>query len=262
MREEATPMASPLVALLKLPPEPPAPYGEEKSLLVFRAAPNFYKYRVVMWLIGSATTMLFVGVGGIGALVAAISSGEAEGVVAAIAVLFVLAVIAAGLLLSFLLLRLDYQMRWYKVTDRSLRIREGVWNVREMTMTFANIQNIEITQGPIQRMLGIADLKVQTAGGGGVIASPHGQQHQVFNMHVGYFRGVDNAEEIMALMRERLRKYRSSGLGDRDDAADHAPHAPTAAAAPELAEAVRGLLEEARAFRAAAEGAASARLRA
>lgn len=257
-------MASPLVALLKLPPEPPAPYGEEKSLLVFRAAPNFYKYRVVMWLIGAGVAGIAMLFGSFIATVAAISEGESEAVPFVIlGALLVFALVGACLLVSFLLLRLDYQMRWYKVTDRSLRIREGVWIVREMTMTFANIQNMEITQGPIQRMLGIADLKVQTAGGGGVVASPHGQQHQVFNMHVGYFRGVDNAEEIMGLMRERLRKYRSSGLGDRDDAADHAPHAvapPMAATAPELAETVRGLLDEARAFRAAAEGAASARL--
>ena len=40
------------------------------------------------------------------------------------------------------LVRLDFEKRWYLVTDRSLRVREGVVNVREMTIMFANIQNI------------------------------------------------------------------------------------------------------------------------
>src|SRR5207249_3022813 len=74
-------------------------------------------------------------------------------------------------------LRLDYEKRWYVVTDRSLRIREGVVKVREMTVNFANIQNISISQGPLQRILGIADLRVDTAGGGGRAANPqHGDR--------------------------------------------------------------------------------------
>src|SRR5690606_22403668 len=128
---------------------------------------------------------------------------------------------------------------------------EGVMSVREMTMTFANIQNIKITQGPIQRMLGISDLMVQTAGGGGVV-TPDGQQGGVlFNMHIGYFRGVDNAEEILALMQERLRKQRSAGLGDSDDVEQEEQDG----AAPETSvlDAARAMLEEARALRLAAE---------
>ena len=91
------------------------------------------------------------------------------------------------------MLRLDYEMRWYKVTDRSLRIREGVWRMREMTMMFDNIQNISITQGPIQRMLNIADLKVQTAGGSTPVPQ-QGQKGMTFDMHTGYFRGIDTAD--------------------------------------------------------------------
>lgn len=252
-------MSELLVRFLRLPPEPPAPFGEEQSLLVFRAAPNFLKYRIVMWALGSGIAVIALAGGALIAMVAAIAEGESEGVpfilLGGIAVMLFAAIC---LLASFLMLRLDYQMRWYKVTDRSLRIREGVWHVREMTMTFANIQNMEITQGPVQRLLGIADLKVQTAGGGGSVVTTEGKQHQVFNMHVGYFRGVDNAEEIMALMRERLKKYRSSGLGDRDDAVDHhsvGTGAPPAVDAGLLA-AARDLLEEARGFRSAAEATA------
>ena len=51
---------------------------------------------------------------------------------------------------TFLLLRLHYELRWYKVTDRSLRIRAGVVFVNEMTVTFANVQDITITQGGLR----------------------------------------------------------------------------------------------------------------
>lgn len=217
MNSKLTPL---LVRLLRLPPEPPAPYGEEKSLRVFRASPQFLKYQMIMWGLSQAVlAAMFLFVFCV-PLIAVLRRGNGTAVAVTLligcagGVLFM-----AQALLSRFLVRLDYEMRWYKVTDRSLRIREGAWNVREMTMTFANIQNMEITQGPIQRWLGIADLKVQTAGGGGPSAASGrgGQAHSMFNMHVGYFRGVDNAEEILRMMEERLRRLRSAGLGDHDD---------------------------------------------
>ena len=88
--------------------------------------------------------------------------------------------------------------------------------MREATVTFANIQNISISQGPIQRLLGIADLRVDTAGGGGGAAAAYGQ-HGTPNMHTVKFRGVNNANEIKELMQQRLRQLKDSGLGDHDD---------------------------------------------
>ena len=147
-------------------------------------------------------------------------------------------------------------MRWYKVSDRSLRIREGVVNVKEMTMTFANIQNISINQGPIQRFFKIADLRVESAGGSSVIAN---QQNAVAssNMHVAFFRGVDNAKEIADLMKERLRQMRTSGLGDQDDKINSSARKPEVITSTVPAKNTVSLLnsvkEEARAFRLAVE---------
>ena len=121
----------------------------------------------------------------------------------------------AQLPITYALLRLDYDQRWYVVTDRSLRLRTGVWSVREMTMSFANLQQITVTQGPLQRLLGLADVRVQSAGGGGMESGKHGAaQH---SLHTGYFHAVDNAEEIRDLITERLRQFRESGLGDPDE---------------------------------------------
>lgn len=132
-------------------------------------------------------------------------------------------------LVSYAVLRLDYEQRWYMVTDRSLRIRSGVWSVWEMTMSFANLQQVAVSQGPLQRWLGLADLKVESAGGGGSLAT--GEHGQTRSLHVGFFHGVGNAEEIRDLILARLREYRETGLGDPDEAApDATPMAATATA--------------------------------
>jgi membrane protein YdbS with pleckstrin-like domain len=153
--------------------------------------------------------------------------------------------------LTYAIRRLDYEMRWYIVTDRSLRIRTGVWRVQESTMSFANLQQVEVTQGPLQRLLGLADLKVQSAGGSE--AQP-GKRHEE-DLHTGYFHGVDNAHEIRDLILERLRNFRDSGLGDPEEARRTTPPAaipaPSAAATPaaDVLAAARELAAEARALR-------------
>src|SRR5262245_22362532 len=180
-------LKSTLLWLLKVPPEPHDPMGDVHSLRVFRAAPGYLRYITLGWLI----TQLAILVGGslafIPLLVASSASGFASIVVIALAVLAALTFVAqAGL--SFFSLRLNYEMRWYKVTDRSLRIRAGVWNVHEMTMTFANVQNITVSQGPLERLFGIADVKVDTAGGSGK-TGPHGES-QGKNVHDATSRGL------------------------------------------------------------------------
>jgi len=167
------------------------------------------------------------------------------------------AIAVAGLIGTLLLVRLDYEMRWYKVSDRSLRIREGVWKVREMTMTFANIQNVSISQGPLQRLFGIADLEVRSAGGGGHQQQAGQKRLGAIDMHVARFRGVDNAEEIRTLMGERLRHYRDAGLGDQPRSASPVPTsaqvpASAVSALSEVCEAAAGLRHAAEELRAGA----------
>lgn len=154
--------------------------------------------------------------------------------------------------LTYAIRRLDFEMRWYVVTDRSLRIRTGVWSVQESTMSFANLQQVEVSQGPLQRLLGLADVKVQSAGGS---EHPHGKPQD--ELHTGYFHGVDNAHEIRDLIQDRLRRYRDSGLGDPEEArrmaAVAAPVSAEAAASfdADVLAAARELTAEARALRTA-----------
>ncbi len=209
-----------VLKFLKVPPEPDDPMGDVRSLLVFRASYNFFRYRFYVWLVKNIFGLMSA------VIIGAIAGYEyyphivkkfghttalwAMLVIVALVVLYSL----FQTFFSYMAMRLDYELRWYKVSDRSLRIREGVGTVREMTMTFANIQNIEIVQGPIQRFFKIADLKVESAGGGGLLAAPQTRNMQeIMGFHIAYFRGIDNAEEIRDIMRTRLEKIKTSGLG-------------------------------------------------
>lgn len=203
--------------LLRIPAPPEPPPGDEHTTKIFRAAPNYFKYLLVLWAIRTGVFVLAVGMGSIGLIVATFVSSRHGGVVPLVMFVFgfvVFALFVLSQLVSLAILRLDYEKRWYVVTDRSLRVREGIVNVQEMTVNFANIQNISISQGPIQRWLQIADLKVDTAGGGSV--QPQGQ-HQMRNLHSAFFRGVNNSLEIRELIQTRLRHLKDSGLGDHEE---------------------------------------------
>jgi uncharacterized membrane protein YdbT with pleckstrin-like domain len=82
-------------------------------------------------------------------------------------------------------------------------------------MSFANLQQVEVSQGPLQRLLKLADVKVQSAGGSD---RPQGGQHGAGDsLHTGHFHGVENATEIRDLIQARLRHFRESGLGDPEE---------------------------------------------
>jgi uncharacterized membrane protein YdbT with pleckstrin-like domain len=198
--------------LLRIPADPHPPPGDEASTQIYRAAKNYYKYLVALWLITSVLAMLFPLIIVIVFVVLAFSAREFS--------IFWVLIPGAILLLDLVvclfrlaIIRLNYEKRWYIVTDRSLRVREGVVGVREMTVTFANIQNISVSQGPVQRLLGIADLRVETAGGGGA-SDPH---HHGQNLHTAWFRGIDNASAVRELIQQRLRQWKDAGLGDHED---------------------------------------------
>ena len=235
-------------ALFRIPPEPGPPPGDEASTRVFRASPGFLRYLRMFWGIGTAVGVGFALVLLAGALIfkADLQKSNSLGptllvLAAVLLLLFVIVSRLAGLAM----IQLDYEKRWYVVTDRSLRIREGVVHVREMTITFANIQNIEVQQGPLQRWFHIADLRVDTAGG----SSAPQPGAAGGSLHTALFRGIDNAEEIKTLIQHRLRGLKDAGLGDHDDLRVALP----AASAPDDVLAALGLvLAEAQALRAAA----------
>ncbi|MFZ5985112.1 MAG: PH domain-containing protein [Acidobacteriota bacterium] len=243
-----------LCRVLKVPPEPSAPAGAPGSVRTFRAARGFYSYRLLAWGLSQAGAAagLFVGVSFLRFVPAVSVLGIPLSTI--LGWFETLAVIGfvAQLPLGPFLVRLDYEMRWYVMTDRSLRIREGILRVREQTLTFHNIQNLSIRQGPLQRLFGIEDLRVRTAGGGG---SPGGDTEEASvreDMHEGFFRGVENASAIRDAILAHLKGAAGDGLGGPEGARP-APSDPTGDL-DALVRAARLLRDEAAALRRAVAG--------
>lgn len=241
-----------LLSLLRVPHEPAPPHGDEQ-VRVFRAAPNYLRYRLLRWanvnlgaLVGVIIALRFSDVVGLAVDSATRTLFGVRGASAAVLVfeIFAVAVFLVQAVASLVLLRLDFEQRWYLVSDRSIRIREGLVRLHEKTMTLANVQHVSVKQGPLQRLLGIADVEVRSAGGGGGSSEKAGGEKD--DLHVAYFRGVDNAEAIRDAVRDRLHAVRDAGLGDPDD--DEADVAPS------LLDSAQELMLEARRLRTALAG--------
>jgi membrane protein YdbS with pleckstrin-like domain len=222
--------------LLAVSAAPEPPDGSPDSIQIFHAGRNYYIWCVIMWAL--ACVGIFAGL-------ASLTIGLARPIQRApgwvqLVLLFLLAFAWGAFVFTaittFVARRLTYRLRWYIVTDRSLRIRHGVFHIQELTMTYGNIQEIRVSGGPLQRALGLADVEVQAAGGGG------GDKHNRRG-NTGRFEGLSNADAIRDLLVERLRAYRDSGLGEM---AHH--HAEEEGAAD--IRAAKQVLEEARARRA------------
>jgi membrane protein YdbS with pleckstrin-like domain len=223
-----------VLSIARVPANPVAPEGSAESVQVFRAGKNFYRLQIFMWVLANLPILAML----VGAVAMPLtieklpSTGRAIWLSASVLLLLVFLV---SLPLTYFSLRLNFELRWYIVTDRSLRIRSGIASVREMTMTFANIQELRVKSGPLQKLLGLADLEVRSAGGGS--GGPYGSGQG----HIGRFEGLDNAEFIRDLISDRLRRYKDSGLGDHHESTSDKPALLTEA---------ENVLSEARALRA------------
>lgn len=239
-----------LLRLLKAPAEPPEPpAGSHASVRVFRASPRFLTYRLVgVALLSLVLFLVWVAVG--------ISIMVEEEPVALLLLVPLGAVLALVAALSYVGVRIDYDMRYYIVTDRSIRIREGAFVIQEKTLTHANVQNLNVIQGPLQRFFGIKSLAVDTAGGGAG-ADAHGKGAGK-NQHRFELAGIENAVEVRDLVLDHLRRRpRDSGLGDLDDtgARVHGAGARTVAAGSAVLAALQGVRAAAAELRRAAEAA-------
>ena len=162
-RLEFSPLERRVLEWLAMPADPETPEGSAGSLSVFRAGDNYYTWLVLMW----AALSVLVAIGLLGASLAVVQASERWppwGDIAATTLLVIAWVTyASGAVLTFLARRLNFRLRWYIVTDRSLRIRSGVFAIRELTMTYRNVQEIRVTAGPLEHAMGLATVEVRNA---------------------------------------------------------------------------------------------------
>lgn len=192
-----------LADLFYVPKEPPTlPVRADEAVLTFQPADGFLRYlKMWFWIVAIILDILLL----IG-WVAVLWSVPLLGVLLFIPMLGLLVLPD---IVAYVALHLRYDTTWYVVTDRSVRIRRGIWIIREVTITFENVQNIHVRQGPVQRMFGIQDLVVETAGAGS--ASGDGA---TASANQGILEGIDNAAEMRDLILDRVRQSTTAGLGD------------------------------------------------
>jgi membrane protein YdbS with pleckstrin-like domain len=226
-----------LLSVLRVPEAPPEiPADGHSRVDVFRASPRYLTYQYLKLGLGLASSLTAVGV----LAVVALFSGRTWG--AALAVALGVFWIAKAFVL-YAATRLAYEMRYYIVTDKSLRVRHGVLTVAEVTLTYVNVQNVSVEQGPLERFFGISNVVVETAGGR---SGRHGDHPGSGSGHEGVLEGIGNAAEVRDLIRGCLaRVHRQTGLGDPDEATAHSQPALGTAELPVL----REILGEARALR-------------
>jgi membrane protein YdbS with pleckstrin-like domain len=191
-----------------------------------------FQFWLVMLLIGTGVFVLWV---------AALVNNPLAGIL--LTPLFVVALGTAGVL-GHVALRLRYDTTWYVMSGRSVRMRRGIWTIREATITFENVQNVELKQGPLQRHFGIADLVVQTAGGG----TRQTQKGQQADPHEARVEGVADAGRIRDLIMAHVRRSRRAGLGDEGRDESRAAAAGTGWS-PAHVEALRAIRREVAALR-------------
>ena len=219
-------------SILRVPPYPQLPAGSPDSIQVFQSGRNYYKLCLLSWLAYHIFLLfVFAFIHKIGAKISPRMPEWGQQLWGAAEWMAVITFLAFAAF-TFYAQRLNYSLRWYIITDRSLRMRTGVFYVEELTMTFSNIQDIRVSAGPLQNFLKLADVEVHSAGGGSGGAGGH----------VGRFENVSNANEIRELLVDRLRTYRDSGLGESAPA--------TAAVTGQANDAALLVLKEAQALRA------------
>ncbi|MDZ4858338.1 MAG: PH domain-containing protein [Candidatus Hydrogenedentes bacterium] len=189
----------------RTPPELPVQPGEQ--VLALHPSEGYLRYLKFQFWIALVVFDGLVFAGWVASVVAAPSLGI---------LISPIAIIVAVLpdIIAYVGIHVLYDTTWYVITKRSLRIRTGIWVLNELTITFENVQNVTVNQGPLQRFFGIADVTVETAGGS-VATGPHGTANS--SLHAGIIKGIDNAETVRSLIRERLGQVRTAGLGDEPD---------------------------------------------
>jgi len=192
-----------IVVWLRIPSPPALQTGHDESVERFHPAPGFLNYLKFWFWLGLIPMDVAITVGWI----VLMFMNPLIGVVIFPVALFV--AVAPDVIL-YIAIHLRFDNTWYVLSDRSMRLRRGVWNITEVTITYENVQNVKVKSGPLQRAFGISDVIIETAGSG-ESAVNNGRAKP---LNQGLIEGVSDASRIRDLIMRHVRASRSAGLGD------------------------------------------------
>jgi membrane protein YdbS with pleckstrin-like domain len=187
----------------RVPEHPPTlPAAEGERLVSFHPSRNYLKYLKLYFWIAFFLVDIAILIGWLIVFVAYPPLG----------VLLALPALAVAILpdiVAYIAIHLRYDTMWYVMSERSLRCRRGIWTILEHTITFENVQNVQVRRGPVEYLFGIWTIVIETAG-----ASEGEGENQFAVGNKTIMQGIDNPAEIRGLILERVRRSRSAGLGD------------------------------------------------
>jgi len=106
---------------------------------------------------------------GLGGAIRGMAGGYAF--IAYLAIRGQLATALFGAVALFLLLALGLVLYWrkfeYRVGESEIRIDSGIFSRTHRSIPFDRVQDVDISQGPVARLLGLAKVKFETGGSGG-----------------------------------------------------------------------------------------------
>jgi membrane protein YdbS with pleckstrin-like domain len=193
-----------LTKFFLVPEQPPnLPAFDQEHVEYHRPAPSFLAYKKFQfWIVCVILDIFFIAVW--------IAFSVALPIWGLITAPLWLALIVLPDIIAYIAIHLAYDTTWYVLSDRSMRVRRGVWTIHETTITFENVQNVNIVQGPMQRWFGFANLSVSTAGGGST------SEASTMGAHSGWLEGITNAPELRQRILEKAQH--NAGLGDETEA--------------------------------------------
>ena len=144
-----------------------------------------------------------------------------------------------GFFVAMPLLFFRYETMRYRFDAEGIHMRWGILFRRQINLTYARIQDIHLTSGFIQRWLGLADIKIQTASGSS------GAEMTL--------EGLLEFEAVRDFLYTRMRGYRDRLPATHDEAA----HVAGGGDGGQVAALLRDAIDELRAFRIAFERQAS-----
>lgn len=78
-----------------------------------------------------------------------------------------LVIMLSYLIFCFVWAKLTYKFWLYDITEDAYKMEQGVIYKRYVSIPYERIQNVDIHRGIIARLLGLSELRIQTAGFGG-----------------------------------------------------------------------------------------------
>jgi putative membrane protein len=103
----------------------------------------------------------------------------------------------------------------YAITPDTFDVSSGVFARRSREIPYRRIQNVDVRQGVVQRLLGLAVVTIETAGGG--------DSEAVLN-----FVSASEADRLRHQIRRRTARVNDRRKGSRSGSTDSDPTAPTA----------------------------------